>query len=221
MGVSQDAGPFVPGNADLTELREAAAGCRGCALYERATGTVFGEGPAAARLMLVGEQPGDQEDRQGKPFVGPAGRLLGRALEEAGIERDAVYLTNAVKHFKFTCKEGSKRRFHQSPGATEINACRPWLVAELENVSPEVVVALGAVAGRALLGPSFRVTRQRGVPLDCPPFASIGAPEKAQGPPAGRIVATIHPSAVLRAPDRDAVYAGFVSDLGVAARLLD
>ncbi|WP_106399019.1 UdgX family uracil-DNA binding protein [Actinocorallia populi] len=220
MGVSQDAGPFVPGKADLSELREAAAGCRGCPLYERATRTVFGEGPAAARLMLVGEQPGDQEDRQGRPFVGPAGRLLGRALAEAGIERDAVYLTNAVKHFKFTCKEGSKRRFHQSPGATEINACRPWLVAELETVSPEVVVALGAVAGRALLGPSFRVTRQRGVPLDCPPFEAIGAPANAQGPPAGRIVATIHPSAVLRAPDRDSVYAGFVGDLAVAARLL-
>jgi len=220
MGESRDAGPFVPENADLPELREASAGCRGCALYERATQTVFGEGPAGARLLLVGEQPGDQEDRQGRPFVGPAGKLLGRALEEAEIERDAVYVTNAVKHFKFTLKEGAKRRFHQSPGAAEINACRPWLAAELEAVSPEVVVALGAVAGRALLGPSFRVTKQRGVPLDCPPFDAIGGPAPAQGPPAGRIVATIHPSAVLRAPDRDAVYAGLVSDLRVAARLL-
>jgi uracil-DNA glycosylase family protein len=203
---------------DLAELREAASGCRACPLYERATQTVFGEGPPSARMLMVGEQPGDQEDRQGRPFVGPAGRLLDRALEEAGIDRDLVYVTNAVKHFKFTRKEGSGRRIHQSPGAAEIAACRPWLVAELEAVRPEVVVALGAVAGRALLGPSFRVTGQRGVPLDCPPFEAIGAP--AQGPPAGLIVATIHPSAVLRAPDRDAARAGFVSDLAVAARLL-
>lgn len=218
MGTSHDAGPYVPEDADLTHLREAAGGCRGCPLYERATQTVFGEGPAGARLVLVGEQPGDQEDRQGRPFVGPAGRLLDRALEEAGIERGDVYVTNAVKHFKFTLREGGGRRFHQSPGASEITACRPWLAAELEAVRPEVVVALGAVAGRSLLGPSFRVTAQRGVPLDCPPFERLGAP--ARGPAAGRIVATLHPSAVLRAPDRDAVYAGFVTDLKVAARLL-
>ena len=222
MGAVYDAGPFVPGTEDLTELREAAAGCRGCPLYERATQTVFGEGPAAARMLMVGEQPGDQEDRQGRPFVGPAGRLLGQALEEAEIPREAVYVTNAVKHFKFTLREGGKRRFHQSPALSEISACRPWLAAELESVSPEVVVALGAIAGKALLGPSFRVTQQRGVPLDCPPFDALGAPAAdAQGPPGGRLVATIHPSAVLRAPDRDAVYAGLVADLKVAARLLD
>lgn len=215
---ANDAGPFVPEKADLAGLREAAAGCRGCGLYEDATQTVFGDGRAGARLVMVGEQPGDQEDRKGEPFVGPAGRLLDRALEEAGIERGDAYLTNAVKHFKFTRREG-KRRIHQKPGVTEMAACRPWLVAELRLIGPDVIVALGATAGRALLGSAFRVTRQRGVPLPCPPYDRLGT--TAEGDEAnGRIVATVHPSSVLRSDDRDAAYAGLLSDLKVAAGLL-
>jgi uracil-DNA glycosylase family protein len=191
---------FLPDRLDLDELRRAAAGCRGCDLYANATQTVFGEGPAHARYMLVGEEPGDQEDRRGEPFVGPAGRVLDRALGEAGIERDEVYLTNAVKHFSFTLK--GKRRIHQKPTAAEIEACHPWLDAELAVVRPRVVVVLGATAARALLGRSFRVTRQRGEPV---PLGEAVA------------VATVHPSAVLRAPDRDEAYAGFLADLKVAA----
>ncbi|GAA4095053.1 UdgX family uracil-DNA binding protein [Nonomuraea soli] len=191
---------FLPDDRDLGSLRTAAADCRGCDLYREAIQTVFGEGPSKARFMLVGEQPGDQEDRRGEPFVGPAGRVLDRALEEAGIDRDQVYVTNAVKHFSFTLK--GKRRIHQKPTNAEIDACRPWVEAELAVIRPEVVVVMGATAARSLLGKDFRVTKQRG-----------------QAVPLGEAVAvaTIHPSAVLRAPDRDEAYAGLLEDLRVAA----
>ncbi|WP_026341173.1 UdgX family uracil-DNA binding protein [Actinomadura atramentaria] len=218
---AEGAAAFVPPDAGLDELRRAADGCRGCALYEDATQTVFGEGGAGARVVLVGEQPGDREDVEGEPFVGPAGRVLDRALAEAGIERGDAYVTNAVKHFKFQRAERGKRRLHRKPGLTEIRACRPWLVAELRALRPEVVVALGATAAQAMLGPSFRVTRERGVALPFPPLDVLGTREAADaGAGEGRIVATVHPSAVLRAEDRDAVYAGFCADLTVAARLL-
>jgi DNA polymerase len=193
----------VPTRGGLEALRRAAAACQGCGLYRDATQTVFGAGPADARMMLVGEQPGDREDLAGEPFVGPAGMLLDRALGEAGIDRDEVYVTNAVKHFKFTLPARGKRRIHQKPNQGEVSACRPWLLAELDRVRPELVVCLGATAALALLGPDFRVTKQRG---------EIVA---AQGIPA---LATVHPSAVLRAPDREAAYRGLVADLTVAAR---
>ncbi|UBU14260.1 UdgX family uracil-DNA binding protein [Nonomuraea gerenzanensis] len=196
------AAEFLPDRLDLDALRRAAAGCEGCDLYRNATQTVFGEGPRQARFMLVGEQPGDQEDRQGHPFVGPAGRILDRGLQEAGIEREDVYLTNAVKHFSFTPR--GKRRIHQKPTAAEIGACQPWLNAELAVVRPEVVVVLGATAARSLLGRAFKVTQHRG---EAVPLGEALA------------VATIHPSAVLRAPDRDAAYAGFLADLQAAARV--
>lgn len=205
-----DAGPFVPRGADLTALREAAAGCRGCPLYQDATQTVFSSGDASARVVLVGEQPGDQEDRRGQPFVGPAGRVLMRALDEAGIDPTETYVTNAVKHFKFTrLEERGKRRIHKPPTLREMGACRPWLTAELALIEPEIVVALGATAGKSLLGSSFRVTRQRGVVLPLPSGE-------------GEVVATIHPSAVLRADERDReeAYAGFVADLRVVAGVL-
>jgi uracil-DNA glycosylase len=198
---NNSAARFLPEHQDLASLRGAAAHCEGCGLYRAATQTVFGEGPARAAFMLVGEQPGDQEDLNGHPFVGPAGRVLDRGLEEAGIERDDVYLTNAVKHFSFTPR--GKRRIHQKPTAAEIDACQPWLNAELAVVEPDVVVVMGATAARALLGRAFRVTKQRGAPVP------LGETALA--------VATIHPSAVLRAPDRDAAYAGFLADLKVAA----
>ncbi|MEU7282823.1 UdgX family uracil-DNA binding protein [Streptomyces sp. NPDC045431] len=203
-----DARPFVPAGADLDEVRAAAAGCRGCPLHRDATQTVFGAGNPHARVMLVGEQPGDQEDRQGAPFVGPAGKLLDRALDEAGIDPDDTYTTNAVKHFKFeTVPERGKRRIHKSPGLREMTACKPWLDAEMRLVDPEVIVVLGATAGKALLGSGFRVTKQRGMLL---PYEDRGE----------SLLATIHPSAVLRADDREAVYEGLVSDLRIAARAL-
>ncbi|EMF51914.1 MULTISPECIES: UdgX family uracil-DNA binding protein [Streptomyces] len=206
-----DAGPYLPGRGGLPAHRRAAADCRGCPLWEDTTGTVFGKGDDSARLFLVGEQPGDQEDRQGEPFVGPAGRLLRRALEEAGIDMDTAYVTNAVKHFKFTRPPGGgKRRIHKAPDLREVAACRPWLLAELRLVRPEVVVALGATAGKALLGASFRVTRDRGALLPLPP----------DGEPGPQVVATLHPSAVLRADDREGAFAGLVSDLKVAAEAL-
>jgi DNA polymerase len=211
-GPAHDAGPYLPGRGGLPAHRRAAADCRGCPLWEDATQTVFGKGDAAARLLLVGEQPGDQEDRQGEPFVGPAGRLLRRALDEAGIDMDTAYVTNAVKHFKFTRPPGGgRRRIHKAPDLREVAACRPWLLAELRLVRPEVVVVLGATAGRALLGPSFRVTRDRGALLSLPMEGTAPGP---------RVVATLHPSAVLRADDREGAYAGLVSDLEVAAEAL-
>jgi DNA polymerase len=206
-----DAGPYLPRSGGLAAHRRAAARCQGCPLYENATQTVFGKGSESARIVLVGEQPGDQEDRRGEPFVGPAGRLLGKALEEAGIDRDEAYVTNAVKHFKFTVTPGGKRRIHKAPDLREVSACRPWLLAELHLLRPDVVVALGATAGKALMGSSFRVTKDRGALLRMP-----GEEEGAY------VVATLHPSAILRAfdEDREAAYAGLVSDLGVAAKAL-
>jgi DNA polymerase len=197
---------FVPASHDLRSLREAAATCHGCDLWERATQTVFGQGDPDAPIMLVGEQPGDQEDRQGRPFVGPAGRVLDEALEQAGIDDDGVYVTNAVKHFRF--QEHGKRRIHQKPSRGQMVACEPWLRAEIEAVSPDVLVLLGATAAQALLGPTFSVTRQRG---------RVGG---VPGVPA--TVATVHPSAILRAPgeERTAQMEAFVADLRLAAGLL-
>jgi DNA polymerase len=192
--------------ATIEEARAAAAGCRACDLWRLGTQTVFGDGPPDARLLLAGEQPGDREDLAGEPFVGPAGRLLDDALEEAGIERDDVYLTNAVKHFKW--RPVGKRRIHDKPSWSQIQACRPWLDLELRLVRPEVVVLLGATAAQSLLGKQFRVTRERGRLLDAP-FARA-------------VVATVHPSSILRARDteREAAFAGLVADLSVARRAL-
>jgi uracil-DNA glycosylase len=209
------AAPFVPEGADPEALREAARGCRGCELYEDATQTVFGVGSPTARVVLVGEQPGDQEDRQGLPFVGPAGKILDRALAEVGIDRSESYVTNAVKHFRFTQAGEGKRRIHKTPDATHIAACKPWLTAELTVLDPEVVVCLGATAAKALLGPQFRVTKQRGVLIPGP--ARLDEPAARQNP---FLLATIHPSAVLRADDREAAYQGLVADLRVVAEVL-
>ena len=202
-----DATPFLPERPTLAALREAARGCRGCDLWEPATQTVFGEGGDVARMMIVGEVPGDREDRDGRPFVGPAGRELDRALELAGIDRDDVYVTNAVKHFRF--EERGKRRIHQTPRQIEIKACRPWLDEELEVLAPEAVVALGATAAKALLGPSFRVSRERGRLVE-----SQVAPV---------VSATIHPSAILRTrgeEEREAERGAFADDLAVVAEAL-
>jgi uracil-DNA glycosylase len=202
-----DATPFLPERRSLKALREAAAECRGCHLWRGATQTVFGEGLKRARVMLVGEQPGDKEDLAGKPFVGPAGRELDRGLEAAGIVREEAYVTNVVKHFKF--EERGRRRIHQTPKRFEIDACKPWLAEELDVVRPEALVLLGAVAAKALLGSSFRVTRHRGELLD-----SELAP---------LVSATIHPSAILRAPDeraRAAEREAFARDLSVVAEAL-
>jgi uracil-DNA glycosylase family protein len=199
----------VPAHATLRELAAAAAKCTGCELHERATQTVFGEGPPNARVMLVGEQPGDVEDQRGEPFVGPAGRMLDRALGEAGLDRKEVYLTNAVKHFRWKSTASGKRRIHQKPGAVHIAACRPWLDAELAAVRPTFVVALGAVAAQAMFGTSFRVTQHRGELLDWPDTRTT----------VQSAVATVHPSAILRAGDqRKEMYAGFVADLRLASR---
>ena len=198
---------FLPKKLNLKALGQAAQGCRGCDLYKDATQTVFGQGRRSARLMLVGEQPGDKEDLAGEPFVGPAGRLLDKALEEAGIDRSAAYVTNAVKHFKW--KPKGKRRLHQTPRAGEIEACKPWLAAEVEAVKPQAVLAMGATAARSLFGPKVKVTKDRGRPLESPlaPVAAV----------------TIHPSAILRLrehDEREAAFAGFVADLeGVASAL--
>jgi uracil-DNA glycosylase family protein len=192
----------LPADAPLVAVADAALGCTNCPLHRDATVTVFGEGPVPSPLMLVGEQPGDREDRIGRPFVGPAGELLDRALSDAGIERDDAYVTNAVKHFKW--RRAGKVRLHKTPSAGEVAACRPWLVAEIERVDPRVLVVLGATAGKALLGPSFRVTQQRGAWLDT----------TVDGAGSGtRITATVHPSSVLRATDRDSAYQGLVADL--------
>lgn len=204
--------PYVPARARLPGLREAVQSCRGCDLHRHATQAVFGAGSESARLVLLGEQPGDQEDRKGEPFTGPAGGLLNKALERAGISRDDAYVTNATKHFKFSRQQG-KRRIHQKPSRSEVLACRPWLDAELRVVSPELVVCLGATAAQALLGTSFRLTRSRGELLELPESARV-----TRGPV--RALATIHPSAVLRSDDRDAELESLVSDLQVAASAL-
>lgn len=204
---------FIPPVHDLGALAGAARACRGCDLYRDADQTVFGDGPSSARMLLVGEQPGDREDRAGEPFVGPAGRLLDKALLEAGIDRSQVYVTNAVKHFKFTRAAGNKRRIHKTPSRTEVVACRPWLFAELGVIDPEVVVALGATAAKALLGNDFRLTAHRGEVLR-PPADEFGG--------SFAIVATPHPSSVLRGPAerRDAAFADLVNDLRTACGLL-
>jgi DNA polymerase len=207
VGAIDSAADFLPDPLNLTSLREAARGCTACPLHQTATQTVFGVGPRRAELVLVGEQPGDREDLEGRPFVGPAGRLLDEALAEAGIDRGTAYLTNAVKHFKWEPR--GKRRIHQKPNAGEIAACRPWLEAELAVVRPTALVCLGATAAQALFGRQFRVTRERGRLLD-----SALAP---------LTLATVHPSSILRAPDdesRRRERAAFVADLRVVAEAL-
>lgn len=199
----ETAAPLVPERPSLTDLKEAAAGCKACPLHLTGTQTVFGEGLVRAEIMFVGEQPGDREDRAGKPFVGPAGRVLDQALEEVGIDRTLAYVTNVVKHFKWTPK--GKRRIHAKPSWSEIAACKPWLEAEIQVVAPKVLVCLGATAAQSLLGRDFRVTRQRGKVVD----SEFGVPA----------IATVHPSSILRAEDedREAEYAGFVNDLRAIA----
>jgi DNA polymerase len=201
------AADFLPRRRSLPTLAKAAEHCEGCPLFAQATQTVFGEGPPDARILLVGEQPGDKEDLAGRPFVGPAGALLDRALDDAGIERGAVYVTNAVKHFKWTPR--GKRRLHSKPTARELKACRPWLEAELEVIEPEVLVCLGATAAQSLLGRQFRITKQRGTWVESQWAAAT--------------MATYHPSALLRAPDdatRRQMYGELVDDLRVVARRL-
>ena len=209
--------PFVPSGSSLPELAAAARECQGCELFEKATQTVFGAGPAGATIMLVGEQPGDLEDREGAPFVGPAGRLLDRALDDAGIDRARAYVTNAVKHFRFKSTAGNKRRIHEKPSTRHVSACEPWLEAELAAVAPRMLVALGATAAQALFGSAFRVTKQRGELLEWPP--AVG-PFSGNGVAVTAALATIHPSAVLRArssDERQAALDGLVADLKVAA----
>ena len=201
------AGDLVPRNADLESLREAAEDCKACDLWKTATQTVFGEGSLRARVVLVGEQPGNDEDLSGRPFVGPAGKLLDSALVTAGIKRSHVYVTNVVKHFKWEPR--GKRRIHKKPNTHEINACRPWLEAEIKLLKPRVVVCLGATAAQTLLGKDFKVTKQRGEFIDSP-IAQF-------------VIATIHPSAILRAPDEDArrqELKRFIDDLKKVAQLL-
>ena len=202
----QSAEDLLPARGGLPKLREAAAGCKACDLWMSGTQTVFGEGRSTAEVMFVGEQPGDREDRAGRPFVGPAGRLLDQAMEEAGIDRQKAYVTNVVKHFKWRAK--GKRRIHQKPNWSEIAACRPWLDSELGTVKPRVLVRLGATAAQALIGRDFRITRQRGRPVE-----SELAPV---------VLATIHPSAILRADDedREQEMQALVDDLRVVAKLL-
>jgi len=202
------AAEFLPPRQTIPALRKAAAGCRGCHLWKNATQTVFSDGPRSAKLMIVGEQPGDQEDRAGHTFVGPAGKLLDRALEAAGIDRDSAYLTNAVKHFKWAPDARGKRRIHKTPNSSEIDACNPWLDAEINTLKPTVILALGAIATKALFGPKVRVMKQRGrlIPTELADAAFV----------------TVHPSAVLRAPDdeRAAAERAFIADLKKVARHL-
>jgi DNA polymerase len=208
-GGTGSATEFIPKEVPLSlpVLAEAVQGCRGCELYRKATQAVFGRGPRTARVVLVGEQPGDQEDKQGEPFVGPAGRILDDALDAAGIDRSEAYVTNAVKHFKWEPR--GKRRLHSKPSAREIKACRPWLEAELALLKPEVIVAMGATATQSLIGGSFRLTQHRGEFVSDTPWAPAV------------VTATVHPSAILRAPDREArrqIFDAFVADLRVVAR---
>jgi uracil-DNA glycosylase len=202
-----DATPFLPERKTLKSLREAAAGCRGCHLYGRATQTVFGEGLKRARVVMVGEMPGDREDRAGRVFVGPAGRELDKALAAVGIDRAELYITNVVKHFKF--EERGKRRLHKKPSRMEVNACFPWLREELKVVKPEAIVILGATAGQALIGPGFKLTEARGRPVDCD-LADF-------------VTATVHPSSILRARDDESRHAerrAFTKDLELVAEYL-
>ncbi len=204
LGASGSAADFLPADHDLPSLRQAVQHCRGCDLYKQATQAVFGQGPSSCPLMLVGEVPGDREDQAREPFVGPAGRLLDKALAEVGIDRQRAYVTNAVKHFKW--QTVGRRRIHRKPTLTEIRACRPWLDAEIQAVAPALIVCLGATAGQALLGRGFRVTRQRGAVLDRPNL-----------PPT---MATVHPSSLLRLfepYDHDEAWQAFLADLRVAA----
>jgi uracil-DNA glycosylase len=205
--VDDEGHPKLPPRPTAAQLREAVQRCRACGLWARATQGVMGEGKRSAEVMFVGEQPGDQEDKQGHPFVGPAGGILDKGLADAGIDRTAVYITNSVKHFKW--RPSGKRRIHEKPNASEIAACRFWLETELVLVKPRVIVALGATAAQALFGPSFRVTKQRGKPVP--------------SPLAPHALATVHPSSILRAPDDDArhrEYAAFVKDLKAVAKLV-
>ena len=206
LSLDETAAPLVPERPSLPKLREAAASCTACPLHETGTQTVFGEGTSKADVVLVGEQPGDQEDLQGKPFVGPAGKLLDKALENAGIDRSQVYVTNVVKHFKWQAR--GKRRIHQKPNWSEIAACRPWLEAELDVIEPRVLVCLGATAAQALLGRDFRVSRQRG--------------ELVESDLAENVIATVHPSSILRADDetREQEYRELVRDLEKVAKFI-
>jgi uracil-DNA glycosylase family protein len=197
-GQSRSAAPFIPPAPTLPKLERAAQSCKGCDLYLNATQAVLGAGPASARIMIVGEQPGDREDIEGKPFVGPAGKLLDKALAAAGIDRSEIYVTNAVKHFKNEPR--GKRRIHKKPSATEVNACRPWLETELDLIQPDVIVCLGATAAQAILGRDFRLTKDRGVLI----------PHQR----AKYVLATVHPSSLLRMPEgREQAYELFVEDL--------
>ena len=211
---ARTAAEFVPGSHDLDELSEAAHVCKGCDLYLDATQTVFGAGLSTADIMLVGEQPGDQEDKAGAPFVGPAGRLLDKALAAAGVERNRLYVTNAVKHFKFTLPERGKRRIHKTPSRTEVVACRPWLIAELSSVKPDVLMLLGATAAQSLMGSTFRLTAHRGEVLHLPDTDGLAIDP--------HVVATAHPSSVLRGPpeQRGKAFDALVSDLRFAVSLL-
>jgi len=206
LSLDETAAPLVPERPSLPKLKEAAAGCTACPLHETGTQTVFGEGTSKAEVVFVGEQPGDQEDLQGKPFVGPAGKLLDRALEDAGIDRSQAYVTNVVKHFKWQAR--GKRRIHQKPNWSEISACRPWLEAELDVIKPRVLVCLGATAAQALLGRDFRVSRQRGEPVE--------------SDLADKVIATVHPSSILRADEetREREYRELVNDLKTVAKLI-
>jgi len=203
----RSAANYLPKTLSLSSLRKAAARCRGCDLYKDATQTVFGDGPAHAKVVFVGEQPGDSEDKEGHPFVGPAGKLLRKAMDQVGISPVDAYITNAVKHFKYVWR--GKRRIHQKPKRTEVIACRPWLEAEIEEVHPRVIVALGATAAQSLLGPSFKLTKHRGkfVESEWPAW----------------VTATVHPSSILRAPDEESRHvemAKFIADLKIVAKAL-
>jgi uracil-DNA glycosylase len=204
--MSEAAEDLIPTRPSIPKLKEAATGCRACELWTKGTQVVFGEGTRTADVVLVGEQPGDREDRVGRPFVGPAGRVLDRALEAAGIDRRKVYVTNVVKHFNWTAR--GKRRIHKKPNMSHIRACRPWLDAELRTVRPRALVCLGATAAQALLGPDVRVSRSRGEPIDSD-LASL-------------VTATVHPSSILRGPDdeREAAFDAFVEDLRAVAAAL-
>ena len=209
---SQDAAAYLPrkANASLAQHRLAAEKCRGCDLYKNATQVVFGEGKTNAEIMLIGEQPGDQEDRQGRPFVGPAGKLLDSALQESGIDRSAVYITNAVKHFKWKPAPRGKRRLHSKPSAREIHACRPWLQREIFLIKPKIIISLGATAGQTLFGAQFRITSFRGKIIRDSEWAP-------------NIIVTVHPSAILRIPDpqdKEREFKAFAADLRLAREIL-